>query len=360
MLDTIAMAEQLSGEYRSAFERADIYSFTAKKTEEYIDEKMMELYNLLIKAEKNNQPIEEVIGNDIELYCKNFFVEEKKRYTLKEALDSLFAIMCGLLIYTLLQLLLEEKQSNLLPFVAGFAAGGVVEVLAKYWLQPVVFKNKKIKPIVYYFSILGAFLGCFIGMLILSYKYNVTIQTWWLFGISAIYVLVYFVIRSIWRYKKYGSIFGHSSEEKMNKEFKKDFNKELQEKTMTKAVAQAMASRFRRIRKRKQKRGREYTFEDFAQLIRKEEKITKRGNWVFIIITALMVVVPGINIMVEETLFDGFIFILIMGVFEYFICRLVVKSNIDSMKTQLSLIEECEQSNIDILEYVEGNTKKFE
>lgn len=359
MLDTIAMAEQLSGEYRSAFERADIYS-TGTMGEDQLDEKMMDLYKRLLEAEQNKQPVEDVVGTDIELFCENYFVREKTKFTLKMALDILFKVMCGLFIYTVCLLVLDEEKSNLLPFVAGFISGSVVDVVDKHWLRPIIFKNKKIKPIVHYLIVSVLSIGIFIGIWLLGHNIGavIVIPIRQLFLIAATYISIYCVVRLIWQYKERGSFLRDFSEKKESKKAKKEFNKELHDKVVFNAVAQGMASRFLRIRNRKQKKGQEYTFRDFAQLIQKENKFVKKGDAIFLIIVVSIVLVPGINIIIEETLFDGLCFISIMGVVEYFICRFFLKSSARSMQLQLSILEECEQSGKDIIGYLENDESK--
>ena len=202
MLDTIAMAEQLSGEYRSAFERADIYS-TGTMKDDQLDEKMMDLYKRLLEAEQNKQPVEDVVGNDIELFCKNYFAREKTKFTLKTALDILFKVMCGLFIYSACLMLLDEKTSNLILFVAAFVAGAVDDVVAKHWLRPIFFKKKKIKPIIYYLIVLAVFWGFYVGILLLGHNIiGAVISTKQLFVITVTYISIYCVVRLIWQYKE--------------------------------------------------------------------------------------------------------------------------------------------------------------
>lgn len=353
MLDTIAMAEQLSGEYRSAFERADIYSIGTME-EERLDEKMMDLYNRLMEAEQNNQPVEEVVGNDIELFCKNYFVREKTKFTLKAALDVLLKVMCGLFIYSACLLLLDEKKSNLVLFVAAFIAGAADDVVAKHWLRPIFFRKKKIKPIIYYLIVLAVFWGFYVGILLLGHNIiGAVISTKQLFLITATYISIYSVVRLIWQYKERGSFLRDFSEKKESKKAKKEFNKELRNKSKFNTVAQVMAGRFCRIRKRKQKRGQEYTFQDFAQLIRKENKFVKIISFISVIILTLILFDPAIESMKEASFKDGLVSLLVLGSFEYFIWLVCFRWNVKSMQLQLSIVEECEQNGKDIIEYLE-------
>lgn len=85
MLDTLSMAEKLKGDYRKVFEKADMYSILSSENEEAGDEKMMNLYDLLLEAQSNEKPVEKIVGTDIETFCKDYFkveqdAKEKKIY----------------------------------------------------------------------------------------------------------------------------------------------------------------------------------------------------------------------------------------------------------------------------------------
>lgn len=353
MLDTISMATQLSGKYKEAFEYADVYSTTVKATEETNDERMMEFYDLLMEAEQAGEPVEKIIGRDIEVFCKNFFEEEKVKNRLAELPNAIFRIMLVLLIYSVIDLLLSEEQSDLMPMVVGFVAGALVDAVVKYWLQPVVLK-KKLKPIVYYFLVLGFFFGAILGFTFLTQNYNIGIRTEWLLVVATIYVSVYFVIRAIWRYRNYGTI---SSPDRKMKEMKKEFNRELSDKSLLQPLAEGMAIRYKRIRKRKQRKGVEYTFHDFAELIRKEELQIEKMDKIIAIAFVGIVTIPGVICMLNEGFLDGLIFMGLLGVVEFGIWHFTKKSNDKLMIIQLQIVDECEEKGIDVIEYAEEMKK---
>ena len=80
MLDTIAMAAQLDGEYKTVFEKADMYGMLENGGDEsVIDDKMMNLFDLLMQAQTDKMPVSKVIGEDIEEFCKSYFKEEAEK-----------------------------------------------------------------------------------------------------------------------------------------------------------------------------------------------------------------------------------------------------------------------------------------
>ena len=102
MLDTISMADQLTGNYKTVFEKADMYCLIEAGSTEEAEEKIMNLYDLLLQAQEENKPVEKIIGNNLEAFCKEYFapIEEakKKWYVfLTEGLYRIFKIItCSL------------------------------------------------------------------------------------------------------------------------------------------------------------------------------------------------------------------------------------------------------------------------
>ncbi len=358
MVDTYNMAKQLNGDYREAFETVEVYSTTVNITEEAKDEKLMELYDLLLEAEHEGKSVTKIVGKDLEVFCKNFFSESGRPQYLKQFLNRLFGISCLFFVSAFLDVIWAEEKTDLLPFLVGIGAGLVVDAVARYLLQPLALR-KKLKPMAYYFTVLGVFLLCVIavGFIIVALEYELEIGSLVTLIVTGTYVVVYFVVRSILRYRDHGNIFSRDREEK--KAIKK-FNEEVKKANLIGTYVKTMAKRFERIQRRKSRRGMTYTFEDFANLIRKEKSWTKWTDMVTIIFFIFIVVGPGIDIMLEGTVLDGLIFMAISAVVEYFICRGTLKISRESTDMQVQVIDECEKRGIDILEYqeeLENSTK---
>ena len=63
------MKSQFSGDYRTAFDGAYKYGLTQSFPVAYFDEKMAELYDLLLTAQTDGKPAEKIVGTDIETFC---------------------------------------------------------------------------------------------------------------------------------------------------------------------------------------------------------------------------------------------------------------------------------------------------
>ncbi|MEE1315203.1 MAG: hypothetical protein UHS49_05510 [Faecalimonas sp.] len=350
MLDTVNMAEQLSGDYRETFEWVDIYCNPLQIDEKIKDERLMELYDLLVEAEHNGKPAEKIVGRDLELFCKNFFAEDARKYRLKDFLNSIYRIAFGFLIISIIDVIWSENRIDIVPFLVGISAGLLLDVIAKYFLQPIALK-KKMKPIIYYLIIMGLFLCIvvLVGFVCLTIQYEIAIGSRMLLAVTGSYVVIYLVVRSVMRYRHHGNI---RSADWEGKKMVKEFNREVENAGLIVPSAKGLAAQFKRIRKRKQKKGVDYTFAEYAEKVRKAKGINR---WVDIgmpIFVALLVLGPSIDIMLDETIWDGLFFMAVMAVVEFFVCRFFCRSGHNLTDLQIKIVDECEEKGIDILEYI--------
>ena len=118
-------------------------------------------------------------------------------------------------------------------------------------------------------------------------------------------------------------------------------------------MADGMAKRYNRKVKKYQKKGKEYTHDEFVQSIRKEIKDEKQYN---IVVGVILLLVAGINVV--KRLFEAepipyIVFTVIMIVAEIFIYKWFVKFNREQTMSYEIILGECEKRDITITEYVE-------
>lgn len=358
MLDTISMGQTLKDEYRECFEKADLYSTFGGANPKFVESKLMDLYQRLHEAQQNEIPIEEVIGSDIENYCKEYFEDSENKKTHKGIWNRLYDFLKWIFIFTVADLVLMEEgeniitaQSNMAPFIYGIAIGLGIEIVASYYLKSMIFKNKKMKPMHYYVIIIGFFVVALILTMVLAGDILVSVNSFPLLIISGGYVIVYLLVRSIWRYKKHGRITKIDGAEK---KLKKQFNEVISEKTLLREIAEIMEKRFERINKKKSKRGKsELTQEEFFALNRKEIKWKIFYEVVLGLFFASIVIRPTITIILNDGVLNGIIFGVILTIVEVAIYAFFYKADKTNAKIQTKILEECENRNISISEYVE-------
>lgn len=356
MLDTLAMAEKLHGEYRESFERADVYGVMAGGDE--YEDKMMNLYDLLLEAELEGKSVEKIIGRDIEQFCKSYFEREKKSL-LTTLPEKLYGILKIVFIFTLIDLFLLQEEgegfravnTDLSPIITGLLIGFVMLGIGEI-IKRTIFKTKKIKPILYY----GVITIIFIVLIVLSIifidaKISMELTGLPVVIISGFYTILYFIIRSIQRYKATGTIWSMTREEK---KAKKQFNKEVSDESLKIYSAMGMASRFKRFQKKWTRKGKgEYTQADFAAKVRKEEVFVNKLDYWMILIFAAIIIVPAAGEMINNSVVEGLILGAILAVVEIPIYIFTSKMNRENSVERLDILDECEERGITIVEYYE-------
>ena len=110
MINVIAMAELLKGEYRIAFEKIDMYA-TVNGVESY-EESILNIYDMLMEAQQREDDVCKVIGSDVEEFCKAYFKKEKSEYDWFEKLKKLKGTLICLTIFSTIDILLEIEYTN--------------------------------------------------------------------------------------------------------------------------------------------------------------------------------------------------------------------------------------------------------
>lgn len=367
MLDTLSMAEKLKGDYRKVFEKADMYSILSSENEEAGDEKMMNLYDLLLEAQSNEKPVEKIVGTDIETFCKDYFkveqdAKEKKYITY---FNVLYTMSIWITVITLIWVIFPEEgetiQSmtiNILPFFAGVCIGSLETIIMRYVLEPLIFKSKKIKPITFSIIILLSFLGSVILATILFSDVEImNIPALWLLIGCGGYVVIYLLVRSLWRYHTYGTIRKDTKENRERKKAEKKIKKAFNDEVSMKSLAKPMAKRYARLNKRKLRRKHEeFTFAEFAELIRKEERLSGKIYIIMAISLAVFVIFSTVMEMITTGFIFGLVLGIIMAIIEAGIFRFFQSCNDTGMKQQIQIIDECERLGITITEYANNES----
>ena len=336
MLDTIAMAAQLEGEYKTVFEKADMYGTLENSSDENIkDDKMMNLYDLLLQAQTDKTPVSKIIGEDIEEFCKSYFKEETEKTSKWLGVAKfIYNIAWWGVIDGLLEVTCPEEEGgfgfvpevDIMPIIVGFLFGlGLVFLI---WIaRKTVLKSKKLKPIVLYFLILFVFAISVVVSVVTSVKIGIEwkVKAGLLLVLSGVYVVMYLIIRSVWRYRDHGTLTRYSKEEKRRrkeeKEEKETFNKDVSKRNVAR-TAKDMKFRYKRFSRRHEKKyGKPMTLQQYKEKLSKELKSFDR-YWIFyLVVDSLIVLGPFIQIMVSDGLTEAVFYGVIMVVIFFFIYR---------------------------------------
>lgn len=316
----------------------------------------MNLYDMFLEAQEEGKPVEKIIGKDIEGFCKAYYncSEEKKWYV--DLAKRFCNIMTILFVYCLLETLWvrEDKISfyedniNVMPIVVGLIVGTILVGLGKLINKQVTFKKEKVNPAPYSILLLVVFV---VGVLFApAFKDYINISlplgvTTIVSGvITGIYLLSIIIIKIVNRDK--------IKLDKEEKAQRKEVLDEIEFRAGIKDVADGMATRYNRKLKKYQKKGKEYTHDEFIQSIRKEIKDEKQYN---IVVGVILLIFVGINVV--ECFFEAepiphIVFAVILIVVEIFIYKWFVKFNKEQTLSYEIILGDCEKRDITVAEYV--------
>lgn len=349
-LDVLMMKERLEGEYREVFERAALYSEVRELDDETEQEMMMNLLDVLLTAQSEGKPVQKVVGGDIEEFCSSYF----SGYTLKHHLLSIphrfYRFFWVVLVLELLSVLASEDD---VPFmettvdISGYFVGllSVLLIMAglNFVLRPVMFRWKWLTATVYDAASLILFLATAMVFSRVFEDYSVDVPAFWVLAVCGSYVLVYIIIRSVKRYRRYGHV---------RKRREKRAGAGMMEQ-MKQEIPSDLVKRYERINKRRMRKGKpELTPEEYMEKLRKDIKTERWGDVFAAALVLLVVICIVVQVAVTSTWYDTLFFILILAVVEIpamFLFRVSGRS----LAWRRELLDECDRRGITVLEYVE-------
>lgn len=356
MLDTLAMAALLKGEYKKAFEKIDLYGSINNVNQDVYEDRILNLYDMFTEAQNEDKPVEKIIGKDIEAFCKEYFKVPEKNYTFIKVLGRIAYLSLIIFILCIIDFLWQidegktvtEMKVDIIPILVGAGIGLVLLVLCQFATKNMIFKNDKIKPIFYYMFVL---IFIVVGVFVVNRAfddYAVSLPLMPVLIVSGIYTLLYYGIRAIVRYKTTGRVSKFSKEDKAER---KEFDDEVAFRAGVKQSAETMAERYTKLRDKKAKKGIEYTYKEFTKVIVDEAKHSGITKFIIILICVACVVISTVKsfmsegIMVAATLFG------MLGIIQFFVARFMLKILDQVYRENLHVLKECEERGIDVIEY---------
>lgn len=161
MRDSYALySDQLKGEYKDAFAQVETYVIAQNIDEDSREAHMGELLDAFLNAQEEGKPVEKIVGEDIENFCRNFcseftwenkaisFVDRWKTLAwvilIIESLDVLFIILGSLSEPNSIgKLLMTEAPFNLTGYLIGLMIVWGIDTIMAYITLKIMFKLEK-------------------------------------------------------------------------------------------------------------------------------------------------------------------------------------------------------------------------
>ena len=359
MMDYNLMEERLRDDYREVFEKAELYGVIKNIDTDVMDDKLMNLFDLLLTAQTNEKPVKNVIGSDVETFCEGYFQDYNMKERIRRFPKLLYRMMKFIFIFEVIDFLwlqdndvsIFHASSNALPFMTGILVGIIGTFLVDIILRPLMFRTKKVKVICYYIGILllqGALI--FIGVAF-TVHYEISILMFPAMVASFGYIVIYLAIRSVRRYKQYGTI-------RKPKLVESDYDKVSLKQSIESSLPNELVKKYEKKNKRLARRGEPgITPEQFMNDIRKEDSKTVKMWKIMRYIYAMFVIIPTVMdyFISEDGIIESLIYMCILAVIEFFIYRELKKVSDAEIDAREKLMDECESLGVNIIEYVKMN-----
>lgn len=363
----VVYKDKLNDAYREAFSRVEIYSSTHLIDAKTDSEWMMELLDNMLSAQEAGEPVEKVVGTDIDKFCKEFF----SRYTGEDRMQGMFRhlyqIAKWMLILEIIDglfMLGEEgfftgSSEVITPFLWGTTTGLLGNVIILSIINPLFLKKRKLSSEIYYTIVLLIFvLSIVVSIAMMGFveeHFAVIMHRGILLAISGGYVLIYMITDAVRNYKRYGTV----RVPKAPKVRMKDM--------VVEQLPKEWLKEFEKKNKRRVKQGKpELSNEEFMRKLTKryDYKIIKRRNIIYTNVGGLIGFCIGVMAGAEDTLVgDGGVFESGLDLVIYLILVFCVATLIGELITRIfkptcetfaGMKQVCGEKGWTVAEYVES------
>lgn len=358
------MEMQLTGRYKEVFSRAQMYWSMRNIDADFAEERMSDLYDLLVTAQAENRPVERLTGADDDEFCRGFFGD----YTLRERFMSLpkrfYSIAMFILIFELLELFGKSDKvsffsadTNAMPWIIGIGVGVLLDIVGIFVLFPLSQRFRKVKNESWSFIFLAVFLGLIIGSVTLSDKLGLEliVPSAPVIVAAAGYSAVYLVIRSLWRYTVYGTVF---DEQKRMRKKAYSMKKMLSDGDLGRDVEMKVIKTWQQRCEKYISKGK-YTEETCIEKFRKDERfndiLEPVTNGIMVLIWLCSVLVTA----KDSGIADVLIFAAIIGVILFLWTRFINNVQRSGAVMRKRLISECEKSGKTMPEFLSEKYEKL-
>lgn len=345
-----AMESQLNDSYKELFAKATTYRLTQNYQNDFADERIADLFDLLLTAQDQGTPIERIAGKDTERFCKDLFSD----YTLKDRfigeLHHINSIACFVFVIELITLFGQAEsagdffsvKTNVLGYLLGIGAGLISDIVIRLIYRPTILKAKKVSSGKWSFIILGTIFGLIAIAIAIFGGMELELPLYPMIIGSGAYIIVYTAVTAVLRYKKYGTV--RNVKKKL---YDDSYYKSLADLDMEKALMEAWLKRYERLSKKGKT-----TEEGYIDVLKNDERKNRIGDKITLVF--YIVIIAGFIFAVarDSTVIDTLIFSAIIITLESAIYYAFHKGFKKGSALRMKHIAECERSGMTMPEYI--------
>ncbi len=288
MLNTYSMAQNLQGDYRRFFQQAVNMANLQDKNLRH-DEKLVNLFDVLAKAQRENRSLESVVGTNHEEFLTDYFAAIKQY----EGWHILFAnifyktfLIVGMatLFFCLTDIGLGwgtlSRTDNVFIYLGLLATVMIFNLTYSIFIRRWMMRSKNFSIAKYYASVIIFFLIALALIYFISGYVKLPVKRLYILITCVTYLAIYLLVRSIARLKDHGNIFAVSNSERIIRREQKDrnriFDREVRDIEDYSSYVDALTANYNRINSRRTDSGKEpLTLKEFEKIIARRGLFTK-------------------------------------------------------------------------------------
>ena len=354
MTNYVLLTDQLTGEYAKTFKKIELYSTIHQIDSETENEMLMDVLDTILTAQNQGKPVEKVVGNDVEQFCKDFFSTYKWSDRIATFRDSIYRLMWVMFVFQLLEAFLgkgtPKENLFLTSDIGGFIIGASFTIITMsifcVLAKPLIFKIRWLTMAKFILIVLVLSFVLSLGFLyFFGDKAVLEVPLWLSILIPGIYIFIYKTIRAISRYRHHGSIF----KEKLPDE--KSFRTSIREESM-KEFPYELCKRYEKINKKRSRKNKPLmTEKEFTDSLRKQHKMSKKLLPILIVGLIIFIIILVITTMLTESFADGLFFLFVLAIAEIPAAFLFWAASIGDREREI-IFQACDEMGMTIPAYV--------
>lgn len=359
-----AMETELEPKWREVFEKASNYATLHNIDTDFADERKSELFDLLITAQNEGSPVRKITGGNTERFCKDFFSD----YTPKERLRNLPKVIYRLAVCMLTFLVIDvmycesfseitNMRISFLPYICGLGIGIVFEIINIFIISPRMLKSKRADSwstisLVILVLLIAVNTVIFIKLGLTDTIMEVPILLPLI--CSSGYIIVYLTVRSVWRYKNYGTVFNAIC--RPEKEMYQMYRHSQKDAGIEEAVLKGWSAKYRRL----SKKGR-VTEESFIDKVKSDTALTKKLNKLYYPIYVIIWGGSVTGVALEGSrIYDTMLYAVVCGLILFAVHKYFLRWHFIAEANMERLIGECERSGLTLPKFIEKKQNTWE
>lgn len=351
----VTMQEKLQGEYKDAFGRIEMYSIIEYIDETHREDLMMDLLDLLLSAQAEGKPVEKVLGSDIKQFCESYFGDYSVKGKLFNLLASIYRLAWIGLIMEFVWMLTDADghknpfmmTSDLTGYFTGFGGAIIFSAIFLVLGKPLIFKKHKIPAALFYGMDIVGSLALSFGLLWWVNDNSVPMPYWLSMSLFGGYILVFIIMRSISRYREYGSI--RKRKEPGHQSLWKEINQQVNDE-----LPMELEKRFQKINRKRERKGKPLmTEQEYLEKIRKESDGSARYGYPICIVLLSLILLYTIvhNYIDTGDLVDTLIYTIVLMVCEIPAFAIFSAGRSGDVR-KLEIVNHCNEHGITLSDYV--------